>query len=61
MVIDERELRDFAVNAASVTQHVKDSYSHNMTSDTLRMLDLHIRDAKRFLDRIRAEGIDIHG
>ena len=61
MEIEEGELRDFAINALAVTKHIRDSYSHNLNRDTLDMMELHIRSANRFLDRIKRGEIDIHG
>ena len=61
MEIEEAELRVFAINALRVTKHIRDSYSHNLNRDTLDMMDLHIRSAKRFLARIKHGEIDIHG
>ena len=60
MEIEEMELRDFAINTLMVSKHIRDSYSHNMTKDTLNLLDLQIRSANRFLDRIKSGEMDIH-
>ena len=56
MEIEEMDLRDFAINTLTITKHIRDSYSFNMSSDSLSLLELQIQSAERFLDRIKIEG-----
>ena len=53
MDIEEREIRDFIINSLMICSHIKLRHSFSIDAQTCKLMDIHIQNANKFLDKVR--------